>query len=305
MSYYLWSTVRGDRRTRRAAAVTRARRAGGREPVGTAPVPGADHLAVHDLVDRARADRDPVLVQRRPVAQRPGRGSRRAGTGATRTTRCGTTPIVARCPRAEPEARRCRHAGRGPARRGAGDRADALAGPRFAAASNFLMLFPLVTPEIVMAYRCCWCSVTLYTITRHRRRRSLGHVTFSISYVVVIVRGRLLSIGRQYEEAAATSARRRSGPCGSCCSRCSLPAIFASLMVVFALSIDDFVVTDSCLRRSRHETVPILIYGGHPRRRRRQPQRARDHDGRRHAARRRRLWPTSLPAVERGRAAAR
>lgn len=31
----------------------------------------------------------------------------------------------------------------------------------------------------------------------------LGHVTFSLSYVVVIVRGRLLSIGRQYEEAAA------------------------------------------------------------------------------------------------------
>ena len=31
----------------------------------------------------------------------------------------------------------------------------------------------------------------------------LGHVTFSISYVVVIVRGRLFSIGRQYEEAAA------------------------------------------------------------------------------------------------------
>ena len=31
----------------------------------------------------------------------------------------------------------------------------------------------------------------------------LGHVTFSISFVVVIVRGRLFSIGRQYEEAAA------------------------------------------------------------------------------------------------------
>ena len=31
----------------------------------------------------------------------------------------------------------------------------------------------------------------------------LGHVTFSLSYVVVIVRGRLFSIGRQYEEAAA------------------------------------------------------------------------------------------------------
>ena len=31
----------------------------------------------------------------------------------------------------------------------------------------------------------------------------IGHVTFSISFVVVIVRGRLFSIGREYEEAAA------------------------------------------------------------------------------------------------------
>ena len=36
-----------------------------------------------------------------------------------------------------------------------------------------------------------------------RRPRSIGQVTFTISYVVVIVRGRLVSIGKDYEEAAA------------------------------------------------------------------------------------------------------
>jgi spermidine/putrescine transport system permease protein len=30
----------------------------------------------------------------------------------------------------------------------------------------------------------------------------LGHVTFTISYVVIIVRGRLFAVGREYEEAA-------------------------------------------------------------------------------------------------------
>ena len=71
--------------------------------------------------------------------------------------------------------------------------------------SNFLMLFPLVTPEIVMgSRRCCSCSRSCSpSSTSGTTAQILGHVTFSISYVVVIVRGRLFSIGREYEEAAA------------------------------------------------------------------------------------------------------
>jgi spermidine/putrescine transport system permease protein len=38
------------------------------------------------------------------------------------------------------------------------------------------------------------------------------------------------------------------------------PAIFASFMVVFALSIDDFVVTDYMSSNSSTQTVPIKIY---------------------------------------------
>ena len=38
------------------------------------------------------------------------------------------------------------------------------------------------------------------------------------------------------------------------------PAIFASLMVVFALSIDDFVVTDYLSSNASTQTVPIKIY---------------------------------------------
>ena len=32
--------------------------------------------------------------------------------------------------------------------------------------------------------------------------QAIGHITFSISFVLLIVQGRLLSIGRDYEEAA-------------------------------------------------------------------------------------------------------
>jgi spermidine/putrescine transport system permease protein len=38
------------------------------------------------------------------------------------------------------------------------------------------------------------------------------------------------------------------------------PAIFASLMIVFAISIDDFVISQFLTAGQNTETVPVLIY---------------------------------------------
>ena len=65
------------------------------------------------------------------------------------------------------------------------------------------MLFPLVTPEIVMGVRSSSSSHTSSRSSGPERSPRSSDRTFSISFVVVIVRGRLFSIGRQYEEAAA------------------------------------------------------------------------------------------------------
>ena len=65
------------------------------------------------------------------------------------------------------------------------------------------MLVPLSTPEIVMGTMLFLAFDNLFTfVPLGRTAMLLGHVTFSISYVVVIVRGRLLTIGRDIEEAA-------------------------------------------------------------------------------------------------------
>ena len=74
------------------------------------------------------------------------------------------------------------------------------------------------------------------------------------------MRSRLLSIGREYEEAAPTSARRRCAALRLVLLPLLAPAIFASLVVVFALSIDDFVVTDYLSSDASTQTVPIKIY---------------------------------------------
>ena len=125
---------------------------------------------------------------------------------------------------------------------------------------NFLMLFPLVTPEIVMAVSLLLVFVTLYKIQLGTTAQVLGQVTFSISYVVLVVRSRLLSIGPAYEEAARDLGASALGALRLVLLPLLAPAIFASTMVVFALSIDDFVVTDYLSSNSSTQTVPIKIY---------------------------------------------
>src|SRR3954447_26112734 len=127
---------------------------------------------------------------------------------------------------------------------------------------NFLMLFPLVTPEIVMAVSLLLVFVSLYRIQLGTTAQALGQVTFSISYVVLVVRGRLLSVGRQYEEAARDLGASTLGALRLVLMPLLAPAILASLMVVFALSIDDFVVTDYLSSTQSTQTVPIKIYSG-------------------------------------------
>jgi spermidine/putrescine transport system permease protein len=88
----------------------------------------------------------------------------------------------------------------------------------------------------------------------------LGHVTFTLSFVVVIVRARLVAIGGQYEEAARDLGATRFQAIRLVLLPLLGPAIFASLMVVFATSVDDFVISSFLSTSAANETVPIKIY---------------------------------------------
>ncbi len=134
---------------------------------------------------------------------------------------------------------------------------------RLSKASNALMLFPLVTPEIVMGVALFLVFTQVYTgVPRGFTTQLLGHITFSISYVVVIVRGRLAAIGPQYEEAARDLGANRLQALRLVLLPLLGPAIFASVMVVFAGSIDDFVISSFLSTGASSETVPMKIYAG-------------------------------------------
>ena len=127
--------------------------------------------------------------------------------------------------------------------------------------SNFIMLFPLVTPEIVMGVSLLLVFTQLFTfIHTGTFAQILGHVTFSISFVVVIVRARLFSIGRQYEEAAADLGASPFVALTRVLLPLLTPAIVASAAVVFAISIDDFVISQWLSKGGETDTVPIQIY---------------------------------------------
>ena len=72
---------------------------------------------------------------------------------------------------------------------------------RTARTTALLLLIPLVTPEIVagvsafVLFAQLGVALSLTTVI-------LAHITFSISYVTIVVRGRLASIGPELEEAA-------------------------------------------------------------------------------------------------------
>ena len=78
-------------------------------------------------------------------------------------------------------------------------------------------------------------------------------MTFTLSYVVVIVRGRLVSIGKDYEEAAADLGAPPHDQLLRVLLPLLAPAIIASAAVVFAISLDDFVVTQYLSGDAEHD----------------------------------------------------
>ena len=132
---------------------------------------------------------------------------------------------------------------------------------RTARGSNLLMLIPLATPEIVMGTMLFLVFDNLYTsIPLGRPAMLLGHITFSVSYVVILVRGRLLTIGPDLEDAAQDLGASPLGAVRTVLLPLLGPAIFASLMIVFATSIDDFVISAFLSADASSETIPIKIY---------------------------------------------
>lgn len=131
---------------------------------------------------------------------------------------------------------------------------------RGSGAVNYLVFLAIASPEIVLGTSLLTMFATVFKfIPIGPTTIVISHVMFSISFVAVTVRARVLGLNPQLEEAGqdlfanpVTTFRLVTFPL-------LLPAIMAGFLLSFALSVDDFVIT--YFVSGSATTFPLLING--------------------------------------------
>jgi spermidine/putrescine transport system permease protein len=132
---------------------------------------------------------------------------------------------------------------------------------RTATGLNFVMIFSFVIPELLLAVALFFLVTQALTfIELGTPAEVAGLVVWNISWPAVIVRARLVSIGHSYEEAAADLGASRLGAIRRVLLPMLMPAIFASAVLVFASTVDDFVIVEQLSSTASTQPMSVLIY---------------------------------------------
>lgn len=126
-------------------------------------------------------------------------------------------------------------------------------------AANFLIVIPMATPEIVMGSSLLSFFLVLGSPTLGFTTLLIAHIMFCISFVVVVVRSRLIGFDRRLEEAAKDLGATPLVTFRLVTLPLIMPGIFAGAMLAFALSIDDFVISN--FNSGTTVTFPLYIFG--------------------------------------------
>jgi len=126
---------------------------------------------------------------------------------------------------------------------------------------NLVMIFSFVIPELLLAVALFLLVTQALTfIGLGTEAEVAGLVVWNISWPAIIVRARLVSIGRSYEEAATDLGASRLGAVRRVLLPLLLPAIFASAVLVFASTVDDFVIVEQLSSTAATQPMSVLIY---------------------------------------------
>ncbi|MFB7928195.1 MULTISPECIES: ABC transporter permease [Streptomyces] len=112
---------------------------------------------------------------------------------------------------------------------------------RLGSLAGLVMLVPLITPEIVTGV----ASMLLFKglgVPLSTGTVMLAEITFSISYVTVVLRSRVAALNPEVEEAAMDLGATRWQAVRLVTLPALLPAVLASAVLIFALVFDDFVL---------------------------------------------------------------
>ena len=128
--------------------------------------------------------------------------------------------------------------------------------------ANFAMLLSFVVPEIILGVSLFLFFLFFLKDIVHlgTMAQILGLTTYQISYPVIVVRARLLSIGPEYEEAAMDLGGSPTQAVRRVLLPLLYPAVFASVALVFADTIDDFVTVRYLSGPASSEPLSVKIY---------------------------------------------
>jgi spermidine/putrescine transport system permease protein len=129
---------------------------------------------------------------------------------------------------------------------------------RARAATNFFIFLPLATPEVVLGAALLSLFIAVSYSTGFTTIL-IAHVMFNISFVVVTVRSRLIGFDRSLEEAAQDLGANGFQTFIRVTLPLIAPGVLAAALLAFALSVDDFVITN--FNAGSTVTFPLFVWG--------------------------------------------
>ena len=126
---------------------------------------------------------------------------------------------------------------------------------------NFVMILSYVIPELIFGVAMFFVFTILFKgIGLGTLAETLALVTWNVSWPAIIVQARLVTLGRQYEEAAADLGSSQLQIMRRVLVPLLSPAIFASAVLVFSSVIDDFVLVDLLSNNASNTPMSVYIY---------------------------------------------
>jgi spermidine/putrescine transport system permease protein len=125
-------------------------------------------------------------------------------------------------------------------------------------ATDLFVFLPLATPEVVLGAALLGLFLTMNVETGFVTI-VIAHVMFNVSYVVVTVKARLEGMDLHIEEAAMDLGANEWTTFRKITLPLIAPGVAAAALLAFALSIDDFVITN--FNAGQTITFPLFIYG--------------------------------------------
>ena len=124
---------------------------------------------------------------------------------------------------------------------------------------NALVFFPLIMPDILMGVSLA----LLFNFLRVQTGMAtvfISHVTFCLSYTVIVIRSRLEGFDYSLVEAAMDLGAKPWLTFWKVKFPLMIPGIVAAALLAFTLSIDDFIITFFTSGRG-FDTLPIYVEG--------------------------------------------